>query len=271
MTEDGFDLLDVLSRGPLVLDSAIGTRLIDRGLSIRDDDPAIWNLTHPDVVESLHLADLNAGSDIILTNTFGANRDWLARFDKAEETVRLNRAAAAIARPEGRPHHFLIGSIGPGFVHLDSVVEQAEILQDGGVDAILFETFTFERATASLSAVRSRAQVPVFVSIVDWREPLIEQAGALENLGASAVGTNCVSGLERVARLAMTLRISTKLPILMKPSAGLPSAPLDSPTQFRKLAKTLFALGVQMVGGCCGTTEAHVAEIRRASYDTLRR
>ena len=260
-------LLDLLATKPLVLDSAMGTRLMARGLSFTDDDPALWNLNHPDAVRSLHQADLQAGSDILLTNTFGANRDWLDRFGKSSETLRVNQSAVSLARGGDLSPSFLLGSIGPGFRHLASIEEQAEILDGEGVDAILFETFRFEHAVEVLSAVRPRTRLPLMVSIHDWDQTMAEQARQLEELGVSAMGTNCIAGLDHVVSLAGRLRAVTALPILMKPSAGLPGDPADSPKRFGEAAARLFKLGVRMVGGCCGTTEEHVAEIRRACYD----
>ena len=263
----GPSLMEFLSQRPMVLDSAMGTRLIALGMSISNDDPALWNLSHPEAVDSLHQADLVAGSDIIFTNTFGANRDWLARFGKDAESREINRRAVDLARAARSARHYVVGSIGPGFTHIASIEEQSEILEGEGVDAIVFETFRFDQAVAALTAVRPRVEIPLFVSILDWDESIAGQAHQLEDLGASALGSNCIAGLGRVAALAERLRSVTRLPILMKPSAGLLDCPAETPRQFGEAATRLFAIGVRMFGGCCGTTEDHVAEIRKACYD----
>jgi methionine synthase I (cobalamin-dependent) len=106
-------LFDALLARPLVLDAAMGTRLIDRGLDLRSEDPALWNLSNPDSIGSIHRADIAAGADAVVTNTFGANRVWLARYGREADVTAINRQAVAIARDAAGPDRFLLGSIGP--------------------------------------------------------------------------------------------------------------------------------------------------------------
>src|SRR4051794_5009734 len=100
-----------MARGLLVLDAAMGTRLIARGLDLSCDDPALWNLSHPEVARGLHALDVAAGSDAVVTNTFGANRSWLARYGRAGDVAAMNRRAVELARQAAGPNRFVVGSI----------------------------------------------------------------------------------------------------------------------------------------------------------------
>src|SRR5215207_7751714 len=125
----GDRLLSAMARGLLVLDAAMGTRLIARGLDLSGDDPALWNLSHPEVVRELHTRDVAAGSDAVVTNTFGANRHWLARYGRAEEVAAINRRAVGLAREAAGPGRFVLGSIGPTTSEAPGAArEQAEAL-----------------------------------------------------------------------------------------------------------------------------------------------
>ena len=106
-------ILAAIERDSLVLDAGMGTRLLERGLDLGTDDPAIWCLSHPDEVVGIHRRDVASGSDALLTNTFGANRSRLARFGQVSEVARINRAAVELARNAAGEDRFVIGSIGP--------------------------------------------------------------------------------------------------------------------------------------------------------------
>ena len=148
-----------MARGLLVLDAAMGTRLIARGLDLSGDDPSLWNLSHPEVVRELHARDVAAGSDAVVTNTFGANRHWLARYGRAGEVAAINRRAVELAREAAGPGRFVLGSIGPTASEVPGAArEQAEALAGSGVDALLFETHTLEQAERALE--RSAAPSP---------------------------------------------------------------------------------------------------------------
>ncbi len=255
-----------MSRGPLVLDAAMGTRLISRGLDLSGDDPALWNLSHPGVVRVLHARDVAAGSDAVVTNTFGANRIWLARYGRAEDVAAINRRAVGLAREAAGPGRFVLGSIGPTASEVpDASREQAEALADSGVDALLFETHRMEDAERALEQVEGTVSLPLLVCLLDWPPSPAEPARRLAGLGAAALGANCQLGMEPALRLAVALHRATDLPLILKPGAGLPGESPASPESFARALPELVALGARLIGGCCGTTEAHVAALRSAS------
>ena len=261
-------LLDVLNVRPLVLDAAMGTRLVALGLDLSRDDPAFWNLSRPDAVSSIHSLDVAAGADVLLTNTFGANRLWLAAFGRDHETLSINRRACSLARAAAGPNRHVLGSIGPSAAEDPSACrEQADLLAELGVDAVLFETHTFDRAVRSLRATGPDSQIPRLVSLVSWPDPIGDAAARLEDLGAAVLGVNCERGMARSVETARRLAQVTSLPLFVKPSAGLPGEPLDCPETFRAAIPAIVSLGVRLIGGCCGTTDAHVAAIRAGCYD----
>jgi len=245
----------------------MGTRLIDRGLRLDGDDPALWNLSHPEAVAEVHALDLAAGAKAVVTNTFGANRLWLARYGKAGEAAAINRRGAALAREAAGPDRFVVGSIGPTAAgDPDALRAQADALADASVDALLFETFRADQAAAALAAVRGLDGLPRIVSLIAWPEAAGEAVRRLEDLGASALGGNCQNGTAAALETAERLAPLTRLPLWIKPSAGLPGTPPEEPASFAAAAPKLLALGVRFLGGCCGTTEAHVAALHAACY-----
>jgi methionine synthase I (cobalamin-dependent) len=262
---------EAVARGPVVLDAAIGTRLIARGLDLAREDPALWVLDRPADVFDLHALDVAAGSDAVLTNTFGANRRWLDRFGRADDAAAINRHASALARDAAGPDRFVIGSVGPTSADdPGALIEQVEALAAGGVNALLFETYRADQAERALKTLgpRRAGAVPWLVSLVDWPQAeTAELARRLEGLGAWALGVNCVSGMAPALRIASALAGVSRLPLLVKPSVGLPGEPPATPESFGAAVPALLACGVRLIGGCCGTTDEHVAALRAACYD----
>ncbi len=252
---------------PIVLDAAMGTRLIARGLSLQDDDPALWNLTHPDEVSRIHALDVAAGAHALLTNTFGANRVWLARYGKEGQTAFINTHAAKLAREAAGPHRLVIGSIGPtASADPAACREQARALAESGVDAILFETHSADQAALALKAVGTNFARPLLVSLISWPEPVADTVHRLEDLGANALGSNCEHGMKSALATARTLAPLTKLPLLVKPAVSWLGASSESPESFAAAIPSLLDCRVRFLGGCCGTTEAHVDAISAGCY-----
>ena len=253
---------DALGRRPILLDAAMGTRLIARGLDLASDDPALWVVDHPEGVLEVHHFNVEAGAEALLSCTFGANQVWLDRFGRGGEARIINRRAVELARSAAGPGRFVIGSIGPtASGHPGAFLEQVDALLEAGVDALLFETHALDQAESALRRLRD-APVPILASLFDWPEPVAESARRLIDLGASAIGANCQPGMRPALDLARKLHAATDHPILLKPSAGLPGTPLEPPEAFEAAVPELLALGVRLIGGCCGTTEAHVAALR---------
>ena len=260
---DGLGFKGALAKGPILLDAAMGTRLIVRGLDLASDDPCLWVLDRPAEVLQVHRLDIQAGADALLTDTFGANRAWLNRFGRGDQVRAINRQAVELARHAAGAGRFLIGSIGPtASDRPPDLLEQAEILLESGVDALLLETHRLDQAEAALRLLRD-CRVPILASLFDWPDPVDESARRLIDLGPLAIGANCQVGMKPALELARKLRQACNHPLLIKPSAGLPGSPQQTPESFGDAVPELLSLGVRLIGGCCGTTEAHVSALRR--------
>lgn len=284
------DILTYLADNTLLLDGAMGSMLLARGMS-RDERSESWNLKHPEVVKSIHKAYYDAGSNLVLTNTFGAN----GLYHDDEELERIVFAAVDIARSaaaeSGAPQvKFVALDIGPcgrlvdplGDMPFDRAAElYGQIARYGaaaGADLVFIETmYDLTETRAALTGVKESCDLPVFVSNTygevgalmtgDAPEQVVP---ALEALGAAAVGMNCSQGAEGLAPLAEKYLALTKLPVIFKPNAGLPEI-VDgraiyktAPAEFAARTAEMARKGVKCVGGCCGTTPAHIAALAHA-------
>ena len=225
-----------MARGPLVLDAAMGTRLIARGLDLSGDDPALWNLSHPDVVRELHARDVAAGSDAVVTNTFGANRRWLARYGRAGEVAAINRRAVELAREAAGPGRFVFGSIGPTASESPRrlLASRRRPWPIPASTPSSSRRITLEQAERALEQVGGTVSLPMLVCLLDWPRSPAEPARRLADLGAAALGANCQPGMEPALRLAEALHRATDLPLIFKPGAGLPGEPPASPESFAR-------------------------------------
>ena len=271
--------LDAISGtgGAMVLDGAMGTELIARGIAPAAVADA--NRDHPDLVLDIHRAYLAAGAEVLTSNTFALNRfrrrdrDDLMRLLTAG--VRLARQAAAGA---GRPV-LVLGSIGPlgqvvgaelsAAAATDAVAEIALALADAQVDGFTLETMpSTVEAAAALAGIRRVSRLPVLVARssehLDAAE-LTEFARAMEEGGASAIGINCAAGPRALRPLVAALARTTRLPVLARPNAGFPSRTADGqlryhlrPDYLLAQARGYVADGVSVIGGCCGVGPAHI-------------
>jgi methionine synthase I (cobalamin-dependent) len=275
MTPEPNAWLDALSMRPLVLDAAMGTRLVARGLDLTSDDPVLWNLgrSRGDEIVAIHRADVEAGADAIVCNTFGANR---ANMERLGHAVRLSSAVLSGARhahfgsARGRrwSRVLILGSIGPippscpgGY---REVLDAFHVDGRPAVDAILLETQSAESAERALREFGDAAGLPILVSLHAWPDPPDALAYRLAELGAAALGVNCVVGMPAAIECLARFPRDLGLPLLAKPSACLPGDPPASPESFAEAVPRLLDLGVRLIGGCCGTTEAHIAALRES-------
>lgn len=284
--------LDRLHAGQvLVADGATGTNLQQRGLA-RGVSSERWVLENPEQIVTLHRDFIAAGSDLILTSTFGATTIRLEQSGLAERAAEVNRQAVALARQAaGQTSTLVAASIGPTGhlikplgpldedVAVAAFVAQAQVLAEAGVDLFVIETqFDLTEAKAALRAVRSVSNLPVVVSFSYDRgtrtmmgvRPSV-MAAELADSGADVFGINCGRSLEDNLKALGELRAATQLPIWFKPNAGLPVLDKDanptytiSPEQMGAQAAAWIAAGAQIVGGCCGTSPAHLAAIAKA-------
>jgi 5-methyltetrahydrofolate--homocysteine methyltransferase len=285
------DLLDRLHAGPcLLLDGGLGSELIARGLR-PGEPPDRWTLTRPRELVAVHRAYVEAGSEAIHANTFGANRARLKRYGLEDRIEELNRAAVRLAREAGP--RYVIADVGPTGEHLPPVGpgdpaqwrrhfgEQGGILAEAGVDAIHIETMIDEReALLALDALRESApSVPVFASLTFERkkrgfftlmgDPPAASLARLREAGAAAVGANCSLTSRDMRDLVEETLGSVDAPLVFQPNAGMPERTADGiryaqePEEFAlDLAPLLSRPRVAALGGCCGTDPRFIAALR---------
>jgi homocysteine S-methyltransferase len=281
-----------LGNGPILADGAMGTLLYQRGVSFADSFDAL-NLTQPTLVESVHREYLDAGAGLLETNTFGANAIRLAPHGLEEQARRIARAGVKIARAAreivGRDA-LVAGSIGPlgkplaPFGHIDVAQAErcfqatAEGLLEGGCDCFILETFQdLNEILAALRVVRQLTlEVPVIAQMTfgDDGKTLYGHtptlaAQMLRQAGASVVGINCGLGPQpSLEVLEEMVKAAEGTPVSVMPNAGLPQMVdgryvyLSSPEYFADFAARALAVGARVLGGCCGTTPAHIRAMR---------
>lgn len=296
-------LQDTLKRGPLLGDGAMGTQLMLAGLEQGNCGEA-WNLTHPEKVLAIQRRYAEAGSDCILTNTFGGSRIMLNRHSNADEVVEINKAAVHIAREafNGRSG-FVIGDIGPfggllepygDFPEADvgaAFREQARALVDAGADAIIIETQTsLEELRLGIIAAKEAGAGCIIGSMAydvtldgsTFRTMMgvdpERAAEVIEELGAHIVALNCGTGMdmERARAAVARYRRVTDLPLMAQPNAGQPKLVNmkviydEAPAQMSAGVSPLLAAGANIVGACCGSTPDHIRAFRKEMDDFLR-
>jgi len=282
--------LQAMKERVLVLDGAMGTMLQERGLK-PGQSPEELNLTMPDVVAGVHREYIEAGADIIVTNTFGGNRAKLAHHGLAAKVREINARAVEIARKVAGEHAYVAASIAPtgrfvepvGDASFDEMCdifrEQAQALVDAGVDAISFETFLdIKEIRAGIIAVREIAPAIPIIAMLTFDDkgrsvlgtPPESAAITLEAVGADIVGSNCGLGVEGIYEILSAMRRVTRLPLISQANAGLPVLKDGktifpaTPAEMTAYHDRMLELGVRIIGGCCGTTPAHIRAIKAA-------
>lgn len=282
-------LKEKINQGLFLLDGAMGTQLIARGLDVGKCNDYL-NIESPDIVFDIHKAYFEAGSDAVLTNTFAANRYALARRGLSDKVREINIAGAQIARKAAGEEKYVLGDIGPTGDFLeplgslkpdelkDAFATQAEALSAGGVDGFIIETMTaLDEIAIAVEAVKSVSDLPVFASMAfdkagdDFKTMMgVDVGGAVSkiaSLGVDAVGFNCGGlNMEQYVELAKVYASEVKgqVPLLAEPNAGKPEL-VDgravykvSPRDFTAAAEKIHSAGINIIGGCCGTTPKHI-------------
>ena len=290
-------LLQAIADRPLLSDGAMGTQLMLAGLEQGGCGEA-WNLTHPERIQAIQQRYVAAGSDILLTNTFGGCRITLRRHGLADSVVAINRAAVEIARQAfGEVGGYVLGDIGPfggllqpygDFTEAEvssAFAEQAEALVAAGVDGIIVETQTaLEELSLAITAARD-AGAPCIIGSMAYDVTLDgsdlrtmmgvdpERAAAfMEQHGAHIVALNCGTGMDMVRARDAVLRYrqATNLPLMVQPNAGLPRLVDmrvvydETPAHMARGMAALLDAGVSIIGGCCGSTPDHIRAFRAA-------
>lgn len=284
---------------PILTDGAMGTTLHQHGIPI-DACFDELNLSRPELIRSIHISFLEAGAELLKTNTFGANRYKLARFGLEAQVSAINAAGVTLARQAAveasRPETYIAGSVGPLGVRLRpygrvspedaraAFREQITALAGAGVDAILLETFTdrLEILEALAAAREAAPELPVIANMTfaeDDRTLLgdlpVRVARDLHAAGADVIGVNCGGGPAQIARILAAMRQAVpEAACAAVPNAGFPEAiggrmmyPATA-AYFADYARTFHARGARIIGGCCGTTPEHIAAMRQAMDST---
>lgn len=293
-------ILDLAKKRVVLFDGGMGATLVCLGLSAgsmgpEGKCPESWNLTHPDVIRDIHRKFLQAGADVIETNTFGANRLRLASFGYEDRVGEINAKAVEIAKKACPEDKFIAGDIGPcgGFLKPvgkfsieeleESFFEQAKALASAQVDLFSIETmYDLREALAVIRAVKMVSDLPIFVSMTFDKKPrgyftmmgntISEFAKEAKKAGADVIGANCTLGSDGMIGLVEELRKNTDLPIIAQPNAGKPELIHNkltypqNPKSFAEDMVKIIKAGANFVGGCCGTTPEFVREIRKRLF-----
>ena len=281
-------IADLVAHGPVLTDGAWGTQLYARGLPA-GHRPDLWNLTDPDRVTAVAQSYVDAGSRIILTNTFQANR--FALRDHAGDVAAINRAGAEISRRAAGERAKVFGSIGPsnkmlltGEVDEDELraafAEQSVALAEGGADGIVIETMSdLAEAVIAVEAARESGLPVVACMTFDTGKNKdrtmmgvtpAQAADGLTAAGADVIGANCGAGVDLAAPICAALVGATDRPVWIKANAGMPEL-IDrevvyrmTPAEFAGHVDGLVAAGADFIGGCCGTTPEFITALAQS-------
>jgi len=264
--------------------------MIKRGLML-GECPELWNLNRPDDVRAIAKAYKEAGADIILTNTFGGSRFKLKRSGISSNIKQINKRGVQLSR-EVCGDSLVFASIGPtgeflkplGTVSKEEMVlcfsEQVEAFVEGGADGVIIETMIdLNETKCALKAAKENSNLPVAVSMTFNKGERgyatvmgitpEKAAKELEKAGADIVGSNCGIGTKDIVEIARIIRPVTTLPLWIKPNAGVPQLVKgktiypETPEEMAKFTPDLIKIGVNMIGGCCGTTPEHIRLIAK--------
>ncbi len=279
----------LLAAGPVTTDGAWATQLQERGLPV-GACPDAWNLAQPELVEQIARAYVEAGSQVILTNTFGANRFILSRHHLAGQVAAINEAGVAISRRGAAGRALVWASMGPSGVMLlmgeatpgelqAAFAEQAEALARAGADGIVIETMSDPAEAALAVAAAGATGLPVVASMTfgsgakqdrTLMGTTPEQAAEqLLAAGADLAGANCGQGIAGFVDICRRLHAASGRPVWIKANAGLPEVRDGKPAyrqtaaEFAAYVPALVEAGAGLIGGCCGTTPEFVAAVRR--------
>ncbi|WP_018248584.1 homocysteine S-methyltransferase family protein [Orenia marismortui] len=277
-------LLDRLKDEILVLDGAMGTQLHKKGLEV-GECPEKLNLTNPTILTEIHRSYVEAGSDIIQTNTFGASRIKLEEYGLGNQVEEINRQAVKLAKDAAEEDTIIAASMGPTGkliapigdlpfkVAYEAFAEQAKILEEAGVDLISIETMTdLQEARAAVIAVKENTDLPILCHLT-YEDSLKTMTGTdpitaitvLEGLGVDVIGANCSMGPEGLLKIIEIMGQNTDTYLSVEPNAGLPILDKDNNTLFPMKAEEMASYlekfikaGINIIGGCCGSTPEYI-------------
>lgn len=275
----------------LLSDGAWGTYLQQEGLA-QGECPELWNVEHRDIVLKIAKSYIDAGSDMIETNSFGGNKIKLDQFGLGDRTFELNKAAADISREAAGPNKFVLGSIGPSgkLLMMGDVTEeelykafavQVKGLAEGGVNAFCIETFfDIQEAELAIKAAKENSDLEIILTFSFDKSPAgfntmmgVSPKNMIEHFAGDVdiIGTNCSNGFKGMIGIVKEIRdVNADIPILVHANAGMPvvkdneTTYPDTPEFMAKLTPELIDAGANVIGGCCGTTPEHIKNLKRA-------
>ena len=277
------------STRPLLLDGATGSNLMKRGMP-RGVCTELWIDAHPEILLDLQREYVAAGSDIIYAPTFSANRHTLQREGLGDQVSDLNRRLVALSRQAAGGKALVAGDMTTTGVPLEPngpmeynrlheiYREQAAALAEGGADLIVIETMLgIDETAVALEAAREVCDLPVLCSLTVQSDGsayfggnCVDAVEELQELGASAAGVNCSCGPEQLVSLVRNMKAVARIPLLVKPNAGMPAISDDgeavypmTAAEFAAHMRVLLEAGADLIGGCCGTTPEFIAEMKR--------
>ena len=287
------DILRRIENGQvLISDGATGTFLQNNGLS-PGGSPEEFNESHPEIVKKMARSYFEAGSDMVLTNSFGGTIFRQGHYGYSEKVHSFNKLSAEHAVSQRPKNGFVCGSIGPtgGFLEplgeisrtemSSAFLDQIKALESGGVDAIVIETMLdLEEAKVAIDAARTHTELTVIVTMTFDKGPkgFFTMMGAtpehaakdLSGSGAHIIGSNCGNGINNMIEIASQMKNATDLPLLIHSNAGIPTLKggeilyPEDPSYMVEGFLNLRDAGVNIIGGCCGTTPEHIKALSEA-------
>jgi 5-methyltetrahydrofolate--homocysteine methyltransferase len=285
------NIIERLNEHVLICDGAMGTMLILKGMP-QGDCPDYWGIKKHKVLLGIHKEYIQAGADMITTNTFGSNWLKLKKYKLHKKVKQINKAAVDIAKDAAGDKAYVLGDIGPTGEYIKPVgeieakdmvsvfTEQAKILEESGVDAIILETFSdMEELKNAILAVKENTKLPVIASMTFQKLPekgfrttsgitIPQLVNECLLAGADVIGSNCtVTGIDMIDIVSEIRALGTAF-IIAQPNAGMPRLEKgktvydESPEDFAKNIKAILEKGANIIGGCCGTGPGYIKKIR---------
>ena len=279
---------EIVGKNVLIIDGAMGSLLMEGGIK-PEEGFDIQNIKNPELIKSIHKKYVDAGADIIETNTFGANRLKLKDYKLEDKVLEINKAGVMLAKEIAGNEVFVCGSIGPlgklleplGEISFDLASEvfseQAKAMEDAGADCLCIETISdLQEMRAAIIGIKEKTKLPIIASMTYdengttiFGTPPEAAVVVLESLGVDVISINCSSGPAGILPIAQKILSESKKPVMVMPNAGMPVIENDktiykmTPDEFSEYSKKFFQMGIAIIGGCCGTTPEHISSIRQ--------